>query len=132
MTIFGLSIDINLSLRYVKTLPLEILVNKTFTDVDKIMTNTAKKPPAKQLTERHEKLTHTENIKVISHVQREFEEWFLNTLMLENTDVPFKYKRKKLYKNLQGQHVNITYYPENEKVAGFDIEIMKIVRIKVA
>ncbi|OUR61019.1 hypothetical protein A9Q74_10850 [Colwellia sp. 39_35_sub15_T18] len=96
------------------------------------MTNTAKKSPAKQLTERHEKLTHTENIKVISHVQREFEEWIINTLMLENIDVPFKYKRKKLYKNLQGQHVNITYYPENEKVAGFDIEIMKIVRIKVA
>ncbi len=96
------------------------------------MTNTTKKSAAKQLIDRHENLTHTENIKVVSHVQREFEEWFLNTLMLENIDVPFKYKRKKLYKSLQGQRVNITYYPENEKVAGFDIEIMKIVRIKVA
>ncbi len=96
------------------------------------MTNITKKSAAKQLTDRHENLTHTENIKVVSHVQRELEEWFLNTLMLENIDVPFKYKRKKLYKSLQGQRVNITYYPENEKVAGFDIEIMKIVRIKVA
>jgi hypothetical protein len=46
--------------------------------------------------------------------------------------VPFKYKRKKQYKNLQGQRVNITYYPHTETVAGFDIEIMNIVRIKVA
>jgi hypothetical protein len=90
------------------------------------MTNTGKK-----LTERHQELTHTENIKVISHVQRENDDWFINTLMLDNIDVPFKYKRKKLYKSLQGQRVNITYYPTNENVAGFDIEIMNIVRIKV-
>ncbi len=96
------------------------------------MTNTDKNSPANQLIDRHKNLTHTENIKVISHVQREHDDWLLNTLMLENIDVPFKYKRKKLYKNLQGQLVNITYYPDNEKVAGFDIEIMKIVRIKVA
>ncbi|MCW8832639.1 MAG: hypothetical protein OQK09_12405 [Colwellia sp.] len=96
------------------------------------MTNRAKNSPAKQLTDRHQNLTHTENIKVISHVQRESDDWFLNTLMLENIDVPFKYKRKKLYKSLQGQRVNITYYPDNEKVAGFDIEIMKIVRVKIS
>ena len=54
-----------------------------------------------------------------------------NTLMLENIDVPFKYKRKKLYKSIQGKRVNITYYPDSEKIASFDMEIMRIVRIKV-
>ncbi|MFT5636127.1 MAG: hypothetical protein ACI89T_001584, partial [Cognaticolwellia sp.] len=29
------------------------------------------------------------------------------------------------------QQVNITYYPTNELVAGFELEVMKIVRIKV-
>jgi len=87
---------------------------------------------AKQLIEQHEKLVHTDDIKVISHVQRESDDWFVNTLMLENIDVPFKYKRKQLYKSLKGQRVNITYYPENETIAGFDIEIMKIVRVKIS
>lgn len=87
---------------------------------------------AKQLIEQHTKLVHTGNIKVVSHVQREVDDWYLNTLMLENIDVPFKYKRKKVYKNLKGQRVNITYYPDTEKIAGFDIEIMKIVRIKIS
>ena len=86
---------------------------------------------ATKLTQRHQKLTHTENIKVISHVQRESDDWQLNILMLDGVDVPFKYKRKKQYKSLKGNRVNVTYYPDNEKVAGFDIEIMKIVRIKV-
>lgn len=87
---------------------------------------------AKQLIEQHHKLTHTDNIKVISHVQRELDDWYINTLILDNIDVPFKYKRKKLYKNLKGQRINITYYPDNEVIAGFDIEVMKIVRIKVS
>jgi len=90
------------------------------------------KSPAQKLTSEHPELTHTEEIKVISHVQREADDWIINTLMLEDVNVPFKYKRKKLYKNLQGQRVNITYYPHTETVAGFDIEIMNIVRIKVA
>ncbi len=96
------------------------------------MTTTPKNNDAKKLTQRHAQLTHTENIKVISHVQRESEDWQLNTLMLEGVDVPFKYKRKKIYKSLKGNRINITYYPDIEKVAGFEIEIMKIVRIKVA
>ena len=96
------------------------------------MATSPKKSPIKQLLEQHHELVHTEDIKVISHVQRETDEWFLNTLMLDDIEVPFKYKRKKLYKSLKGQRVNITYYPENETVAGFDMEIMKIVRIKVA
>jgi hypothetical protein len=87
---------------------------------------------AANLTQRHPTLTHTENIKVISHVQRESGDWQLNILMLDGVDVPFKYKRKKRYRNLKGNRVNITYYPDNEKVAGFDIEIMKVVRIKVS
>ena len=87
---------------------------------------------AKQLIEQHKKLVHTDDIKVISHVQRESDDWFVNTLMLENIDVPFKYKRKKLYKNLKGQQVNITYYPDNETIAGFDIEVMRIVRVKIS
>ena len=87
---------------------------------------------AKKLIEQHKKLVHTDNIKVISHVQRESDDWVINTLMLEDISVAFKYKRKKLYKSLKGQRVNITYYPDNENIAGFDLEVMRIVRIKVS
>ena len=55
-------------------------------------------------------------MKVVSHVQRDTKEWVLNTVMLEGYDVPFKYKRKKMYKNIQGQRVNLTYYPVTESV----------------
>lgn len=87
---------------------------------------------AKKLVKNHAKLTHSEILKVTSHVQRESGDWIINTLMLDDISVPFKYKRKKHYKSLQGQRVNITYYPETEVIAGFDIEIMKVVRIKVS
>lgn len=70
--------------------------------------------------------------RVDSHVQRDTKEWVLNTLMVEGCDVPFKYKRKKMYKNLKGQRINLTYYPLTETVAGINLEIMKVVRIKVA
>lgn len=90
------------------------------------------KSPTDKLLKQHQKLVHTEQIKVSSHVQREQDEWLFNTVMLEGVDVPFKYKRKKRYKSLQGQQVNITYYPEIEKVAGFEVEIMKVVRVKIA
>ena len=86
----------------------------------------------KQLLSSHQNLIHTESIKVVSHVQRENGDWIINTLMLDNIDVPFKYKRKKHYRSLQGQRVNITYYRATEQVAGFEMEIMNIVRIKVA
>lgn len=92
----------------------------------------AKKSAAKLLTEKHELLVHSEQQTVVSHVQREADEWFLNTVMIKGVDVPFKYRRKKLYNSLQNQQVNITYYPDNEMVAGFDIEIMKVVRIKIS
>jgi len=90
-----------------------------------------KKTDAKLLTDKHQALTHSEQQKVVSHVQREVDEWYLNTIMLKGVSVPFKYRRKKLYKSLQNQQVNITYYPAHEVIAGFEIEIMKIVRIKV-
>ena len=85
-----------------------------------------------KLLKRHPGLIHSDMKKVVSHVQRESGEWILNTIMLEAWDVPFKYKRKRLYKNLTGQRVNLTYYPSKEIVAGMEFEIMKVVRIKVA
>lgn len=91
------------------------------------------KSPTDKLLKKHEQLIHSENLKVNSHVQREDDqEWIINTIMLENIDVPFKYKRKKKYKSLTGQRVNITYYPDNEIIAGFTMEVMNIVRIKVS
>ena len=85
-----------------------------------------------KLLKTHQKLTHSDMMKVISHVQRDTKEWVLNTLMIEGYDVPFKYKRKKMYKNIKGQRVNLTYYPVIESVAGIDMEVMKVVRIKIA
>jgi len=85
-----------------------------------------------KLLKTHHKLVHSEMLKVISHVQRDTKEWVLNTLMIEGYDVPFKYKRKKMYKNIKGQRVNLTYYPVTESVAGIDMEVMKVVRIKIA
>ncbi len=85
-----------------------------------------------KLLNSHHKLTHSEMVKVTSHVQRDTKEWVINTIMIEDCDVPFKYKRKKKYKNIKGQRVNLTYYPVTESVAGIDIETMKVVRIKIA
>ena len=58
-----------------------------------------------KLLKKHEKLVHSDMVKVTSHVQREKGEWFLNSLMIEGCEVPFKYKRTRKYKNLQGQRV---------------------------
>ncbi len=85
-----------------------------------------------ELLEKNRKLIHSENKKVVSHVQRENGDWHLHTLMIEGTNIPFKFKRKQAYKSLKGARVNITYYPDEEKVAGMPFEIMKIVRIKRA
>lgn len=92
----------------------------------------SRKTDAKSLTNKHQSLVHSEQKTVVSHVQREVNEWFLNTIMIKGFDVPFKYRRKNLYKSLKNQQVNLTYYPANETVAGFDIEIMNVVRIKVS
>lgn len=91
------------------------------------------KSPADKLLSKHEKLNHTEDIKVVSHVQRETDDdWVINTVMLENISAPFKYKRKKRYQSLNGKRVNVTYYADAELIAGFEIEIMSVVRIKVS
>jgi hypothetical protein len=85
---------------------------------------------ATKLVKKHQELTHSEMVKVVSHVQRDKDEWILNTVMIEDCDVPFKFKRKQQYQNLKGARVNITYYPAVEVVAGMDFEIMNVVRIK--
>jgi hypothetical protein len=86
----------------------------------------------KKLLKNHQNLIQSDDKKVTSHVQRLDGEWYINTLMIEGYDVPFKYKRQKKYKNLAGQRVNLTYYPDTESVAGFDMEVMRVVRVKVA
>lgn len=84
----------------------------------------------KKLLKKHGQLNHLDNIKVESHVQRDKDEWVINTLVLEGYDVPFKYKRAKRYKSLKGGRVNLTFYAEMESVAGMDLEVMNVVRIR--
>ena len=84
----------------------------------------------KKLLEKHASLTHSELMKVVSHVQRNQGDWVLHTVMVEGCNVPFKFKRKGKHQTLKGARVNITYYPTQETVAGFDLDIMKVVRIK--
>ena len=93
---------------------------------------TTKQSDPTKLIKKHQELTHSEAVKVVSHVQRDKDEWVLNTVMIEGCEVPFKFKRKQQYKNLKGARVNITYYPTVEVVAGLDFDIMNVVRIKVA
>ncbi len=88
------------------------------------------KSDPEKLLGRHESLVHSDLKKVISHVQRESGEWLVNTVLIEDQDVPFRYERKKLYKSLVGAKVNLTYYPSTESVAGVEIEVMKVVRIR--
>jgi hypothetical protein len=90
------------------------------------------KTDSQKLIKKHKELIHTDNLKVKSHVQREQGDWFVNTLMFEDVDVPFKYKRKQIYKSLINNRVNITYYIGNETIAGFNMEVMNIVRIKIS
>ncbi|MGF1756603.1 hypothetical protein L4D76_01380 [Photobacterium sagamiensis] len=89
------------------------------------------KSPVDRLLVKHENLVHSEGVKVVSHTQREDDDWVLHTLMIEGCDAPFKFRRKKKYRSLKGQRVNMTYYPEIETVAGFEIETMKVVRVKI-
>ena len=88
------------------------------------------KSDADKLLKKNAQLNHLDSIKVTSHVQRERGDWFLNTLMLDDYDVAFKYNRKKLYKSLEGASVNVTYYRDTEVVAGMEFEYMKVVRIR--
>lgn len=84
-----------------------------------------------KMLDKHTNLNHSEMMKVVSHVQRKDDDWLLNTVMVEGYDVPFKFRRKKAYKNLKGASVNLTYYPVLEEIAGVEFEVMKVVRIKV-
>ena len=90
------------------------------------------KTPVDKLLLKHPNLTHSIDMKVVSHIQREKSEWFINTIMVDDIQVPFKFKRKKRYQDLTGALVNLTYYPTIETVAAFDVEVMKVVRIKKA
>lgn len=85
-----------------------------------------------KLLKKNQNLTHSEMQKVVSHVQRDDDDWVINTVMIEGCDVPFKFKRKEHYKNLKGARVNLTYYPSSENVAGIPFEVMNVVRIKIA
>ncbi len=90
------------------------------------------KSDREKLIEKHRQLNQTDNVKVVSHVQREEKnsDWVRHTLMLEGIDVPFIYRRKQLYRSLKGARVNVTYYRHIENVAGVEFETMKVVRIK--
>ncbi|MBU2977662.1 hypothetical protein [Alteromonas sp. C1M14] len=85
---------------------------------------------SKALIKKHPELTHSENCRVVSHVQRQDGDWIRHTIMLEDLDVPFVFKRKKPYRTLRGGRVNMTYYRQSEVVAGMEFEFMKVVRIK--
>lgn len=91
-----------------------------------------RKSEPERLLDRHERLVHSDRRKVTSHVQREAGDWIINTLMIQDCAVPFRYKRKKRYRSLAGALVNLTYYPTTDRVAGIDIEIMKVVRLRRA
>lgn len=83
----------------------------------------------KRLLEKHQELVHSEMKKVVSHVQRGEGDWIINTLLIEDCDVPFRYKRRKMYQNLKGARVDMTYYATTETVSGIDIEVMNVVQI---
>ena len=84
----------------------------------------------KKLLKKHRQLNQLDMVKVLSHVQRETDDWVLNTIMLEGYDVPFRYRRQKSYKILKGAWVNLTFYPETKTVGGVDFETMSVVRIR--
>jgi hypothetical protein len=92
----------------------------------------APKGEVEKLLDRHEKLVHSERKRVVSHVQRETKSWIVNTVILEGYEVPFRFKRKRPYKDLKGRYVNLTYYPQTESVAGIDVEVMNVVRIRIS
>ncbi len=85
-----------------------------------------------KLLKQHAKLVHSDMLKVTSHVQRNEGDWIINTLLIDGYEVPFNYKRKRQYKNLTGQRVNLTYYPAIKTVAGIEFEVMNVVRIKAS
>jgi len=91
---------------------------------------TAVKSDLAGLRKKQPDLIHSENRKVLSHVQRQEQEWIIHTLMLDGISVPFRFKRKRFYSSLQGCRVNLSYYPTFERVADMQLEVMKVVRIR--
>lgn len=86
----------------------------------------------KKLLNEHEALTHSTMQKVSSHVQRRDGDWVLNTVLVEGEEIPFKYKRRKLYKSLKGARVDMIYYPDTETIAGMDFPFMRVVKINLS
>ena len=84
----------------------------------------------RKLLAKHSKLTHSKMKKVVSHKQREADGWFQNTLMIEDCNTPFRYKRRKRYRDLKSARVDLTYYPATETVAGIELDVMNVVRIR--
>lgn len=93
------------------------------------MPSSNNKSPSKKLVEKHPELTLSTDKKVESHVQRPDGEWIQNTLMIEDCDTPFKYKRKKRYKSLKGARVNLSYYAEVKEIGSLSFETMKVVKV---
>jgi hypothetical protein len=52
--------------------------------------------------------------------------------MIEGWDVPFRFRRRKMFKNVKGARVNMTYYRGVENIAGMEMEVMNVVRIKIS
>jgi hypothetical protein len=88
------------------------------------------KSPVDTMLQKHNQPVHCELMQVASHVQRFNGECILNTLIMDGYDCPFKYCRKYKYQNLKGKEVELSYYPTVEVIAGFEVEIMKVVQIK--
>jgi len=86
----------------------------------------------KKLLAENDQLIHSKMKKVESHVQRQVGDWFHNTVLIEESEVPFKYKRQKKYISLKGAKVDIIYYPNTETIAGIDFEYMKVIQIHLS
>lgn len=84
----------------------------------------------KKLLKKHQQLNQLDMVKVLSHVQRDKDDWVINTIMLDGHDVPFRYRRRTLYKSLKGARVNLTYYPDTRSISGVEFEMMNVVRIR--
>ena len=85
-----------------------------------------------KLIKKHKALVQSDLRKVVSHVQRNDGDWIVNTVMIEGCEAPFRFKRRKPYKNLKGALVNLTYYPTTEIIGGIEFEVMNVVRIRVS
>jgi hypothetical protein len=86
----------------------------------------------KKLLAENEQLIHSKMKKVNSHVQRQDGERYLNTLLIDGYEVPFKYKRQKTYKSLKGARVDLIYYPSTEQIAGIEFEYMKVIKVNLS